>query len=74
LKIPFEIQTRLKTTKSVSDEKPNQSNPKEEQKIQIRKKPKVQFQKKNLSNPNLEKKPKRSRSRKTVQVSPCPNP
>ena len=32
MKIPFEIQTRLKTKRSVSKEKPEQSNPTEDQK------------------------------------------
>lgn len=68
LKIPFEIQTRLKTDRSISDEKPNQSNPKEDQKDPDPKKTKIQYWKKNRPNPNLEKKPTRSRSkRKTVQ-------
>lgn len=75
LKIPFEIQTRLKTDRSISDEKPNQSNPKEDQKDPDPKKTKIQYWKKNRPNPNLEKKPTRSRSKnqrpspkKTVQV------
>ena len=32
MKIPFEIQTRLKTKRSVSKDKPGQSNPTEDQK------------------------------------------